>query len=82
LLEPVLQLLVKYVTDPRFGDLTCSVAGVVIEMYAPVLGQSPLIDALFLRLRKKVEAELRFQKELTKVRGALDMVFAVSALSS
>jgi U3 small nucleolar RNA-associated protein 15 len=51
------------------------------EMYTPVLGQSPLIDALFLRLRKKVAAELRFQKELAKTRGALDLVFASSALA-
>jgi U3 small nucleolar RNA-associated protein 15 len=50
-------------------------------MYTPVLGQSPLIDALFLRLRKKVSAELRFQKELVKTRGALDMVFASAALA-
>lgn len=53
-----------------------------IEMYSPVLGQSPLIDSLFLRLRKKVAAELRFQKELVKAKGALDMVFASAALAA
>lgn len=98
LLEPILRLLVKHVTDPRFGELVCDVAGLVIgtyircppfstlnihaEMYTPVLGQSPLIDALFLRLRKKVAAELRFQQELVKTRGALDMVFASAALAN
>lgn len=51
-------------------------------MYTPVLGQSPLIDALFVHLRKKVEEELRFQRELTKVKGALDMIFASSALAA
>lgn len=92
LLEPVLRLLVKYVTDPRFGDMVCDIAGMVIgrsidfqtrmaltfspEMYGPILGQSPLIDSLFLRLRKKVAAELRFQKELMKTKGALIMVFS------
>lgn len=50
-------------------------------MYSPVLGQSPLIDSLFLRLRKKIAAEIKFQKELTKTRGALEMVFASSALT-
>ncbi|VDB85387.1 unnamed protein product [Peniophora sp. CBMAI 1063] len=82
LLEPVLRLLLKHVTDPRFGDMVCDVAVVVLDMYAPVLGQSPLIDTLFVRLRKKVDAELTFQKELAAVRGALDMVFAASALTS
>ncbi|EIM88468.1 WD40 repeat-like protein, partial [Stereum hirsutum FP-91666 SS1] len=81
LLEPILRLLLKHVSDPRFGEMVCDVAGVVIEMYTPVLGQSPLIDTLFLRLRKKVAAELRFQKELVKAKGALDMVFATAALS-
>uniref|UniRef100_A0A0W0FJS0 Putative Trp-Asp repeats-containing protein n=1 Tax=Moniliophthora roreri TaxID=221103 RepID=A0A0W0FJS0_MONRR len=54
LLEPVVRLLVKYVSDPRFGELVCDMAKVVIEMYTPILGQSPVIDNLFVRLRKKV----------------------------
>ena len=82
LLEPVLRLLLKHVADPRFGDMVCDVAGVVLDMYAPVLGQSPLIDALFVRLRKKVDVELAFQRDLAAARGALDMVFAASALAS
>ncbi|KAF7301707.1 WD40 repeat-like protein [Mycena indigotica] len=82
LLEPVLRLLVKYVTDPRFGEMVCDVAGIVIEMYTPVLGQSPLIDSLFLRFRKKVAAELRFQKEVAKTKGALDMLIAASSLAT
>ncbi|KAI0638181.1 WD40 repeat-like protein [Trametes polyzona] len=81
LLEPVLRLLLKHVTDPRFGEMVCDVANVVIEMYTPVLGQSPLIDTLFVRLRKKVTAEIRFQKELVKAKGALDMLLASAALS-
>jgi U3 small nucleolar RNA-associated protein 15 len=51
-------------------------------MYMPVLGQSPLIDALLLRLQKKVAAELRFQHELAKTRGALDMLMAHAALAA
>ncbi|CAL1700702.1 unnamed protein product [Somion occarium] len=82
LLEPILRLLLKYVSDPRFGEMVCDVAGVVIEMYTPVLGQSPLIDTLFSRLRKKVAAELRFQQDLVKVKGALDMLLATASLSS
>ena len=58
-----------------------SLISIVAEMYTPVLGQSPLIDTLFARLRKKVAAELRFQKELVKAKGALDMLLASAALS-
>jgi len=50
-------------------------------MYSPVIGQSPIIDTLFLRLRKKLAAELRFQKELVKTKGALDMILSTAALS-
>ncbi|KAG2757311.1 WD40 repeat-like protein, partial [Suillus brevipes Sb2] len=82
LLEPVLRLLVKHVTDPRFGEIVCDVSCLVIEMYTPVLGQSPLIDSLFMRLRKKVLAEIRFQKELVKTKGALEMIFASATLTA
>ncbi|KAI0774266.1 WD40 repeat-like protein [Fomes fomentarius] len=81
LLEPILRLLLKHITDPRFGEMVCDVANVVIDMYTPVLGQSPLIDTLLVRLRKKAAAEMRFQKELIKAKGALDMLLASAALS-
>ncbi|KAH9977795.1 WD40-repeat-containing domain protein [Lactifluus volemus] len=51
------------------------------DMYAPVLGQSPTIDSLFLRLRKKLEVEIQLQNDLVKVKGALDMLFAFASLS-
>jgi len=44
------------------------------DMYGSVLGQSPLIDSLVLRLRKKIIAEIRFQKELVKAKAALNMI--------
>jgi len=81
LLEPVLRFLLKYIADPRFGEIACDVASIVIEMYRPVIGQAPLIDSLFLQLRKKVAAELKFQKELLNAKGALNMILA-SALPS
>jgi U3 small nucleolar RNA-associated protein 15 len=34
LLEPVLRLLLKHVTDPRFGELVCDVARVVIGEFS------------------------------------------------
>lgn len=76
LLEPILRLLVKYVTDPRFGQLVCDVTILVLDMYSAVLGQSPLIDSLFLQLRKKVATEIRLQKELVRTKGALSMILA------
>jgi U3 small nucleolar RNA-associated protein 15 len=52
-----------------------------VDIYTPILGQSPTIDSLFARLGKKVQAEIVFQKKLKKTKGALDMIFASVALS-
>jgi U3 small nucleolar RNA-associated protein 15 len=51
-------------------------------MYTPVIGQAPLIDALVLRLRKKVASELRFQDEIIKAKGALTMILSSTVLES
>ena len=48
----------------------------LLDMYRPVIGQAPLVDSLFLRLRKKVAAEIRFQEEIMKVKGALTMILS------
>ncbi|KAG8808855.1 hypothetical protein FRC17_003744 [Serendipita sp. 399] len=86
LLEPVVRLLLRHLTDPRFGEMACDMASIVIglplvsDMYGSVLGQSPIIDVLFVRLQRKLAAELRFQHEVAKLKGALDMVLATSAL--
>ena len=94
LLEPVLNMLLKHVTDPRYSSIACYMVTLVLgrclrslytaclieisEMYADVIGQSPLIDNLLVRLSRKVTAELRFQEVVAKTLGALDMVFCES----
>lgn len=45
-------------------------------MYGSVIGQAPVINFLFLRLKKKLAAELHFQEELMKTKGALTMILA------
>jgi U3 small nucleolar RNA-associated protein 15 len=45
-------------------------------MYASVIGQAPVINFLFQRLQKKLAAELRFQEEIMKTKGALTMILA------
>ncbi|KAF9485314.1 WD40 repeat-like protein [Pholiota conissans] len=80
LLEPVLRLLLKYIADPRFGELAANVACIVLDMYGSVVGQAPLIDSLVLRLRKKVASELQFQDEIIKAKGALTMILSSTVL--
>ncbi|KAJ3510074.1 hypothetical protein NLJ89_g4879 [Agrocybe chaxingu] len=79
LLEPVLHLLLKYVADPRFGEVVADVTSIVLgsqDMYLSVIGQAPLIDSLFLRLKKKMASEVRFQEEITKTKGVLTMILS------
>lgn len=46
------------------------------DMYTPILGQAPLIDPIVAKLQKKIEAELKFQQELIKLGGAMEMTLA------
>ncbi|KZW04239.1 WD40 repeat-like protein [Exidia glandulosa HHB12029] len=82
LLEPLLHLLVRYVSDPRFFDIACEVTSMIIDTYGRVFGQSPLIDRLLVQLRRKIKQELRMQREVQKVRGALDMLFAAATATA
>jgi U3 small nucleolar RNA-associated protein 15 len=50
-------------------------------MYAAVIGQAPMINFLCLRLQKKLAAELRFQEEIMKTKGALTMILASNSIA-
>ncbi|KAH8830956.1 WD40 repeat-like protein [Flagelloscypha sp. PMI_526] len=66
MLEPMITVLLKYVSDPRFGELVCDITKLLIELYTPLIGQSPLIDTLLLRLRKKSNKNLNSKKKSKK----------------
>lgn len=48
----------------------------IVDIYGPVLGQSPLIEDIIKKMRSRVAQELRFQEQLVGLSGALDMVLA------
>ncbi|WWC72509.1 uncharacterized protein I206_106471 [Kwoniella pini CBS 10737] len=80
-LEPLLQFLVRHAIDPRFGEMAAEVAGVVIDLYTPILGQSPILDEMLSKLQGRIERELSFQRELMKLKGGLDMTLSQAAMS-
>lgn len=41
-----------------------------------MLGQSPAIDELFVKLRNVLESEVRLQAELAQLMGAMDVLLA------
>ncbi|PWZ02487.1 WD40 repeat-like protein [Testicularia cyperi] len=81
-LEPLLRFLLKHAANTSYVNLVCDTLNVVVDIYASVIGQSPLIDDLFGRIWAKVSDELRLQRELMQVRGSLEMILARSALGA
>ena len=63
-------------TSPPFAAVLLGVANLLLDMYAPVLGQSAAIDELFVKLRTALEAEMRLQAELSQLMGAMDVLLA------
>ncbi|WFD22888.1 U3 small nucleolar RNA-associated protein 15 [Malassezia equina] len=81
-LEPLLRFLLRHATNPQYTSLVCDALTMVIETYASVLGQSPIIDDLFGRIWSKLSEEMRLQNQLFQVNGALEMILARSALGA
>lgn len=81
-LDPLLRFLLRHATNPQYSGLVCDTLNVTIDAYAPVLGQSPIIDDLFGRIASKLGEELRLQHQLLQVKGALEMVLAHSSLGA
>lgn len=42
------------------------------------MGQSPKVDELFVKLQRKLQAELEFQEKLHQLVGSLDMLLAAN----
>lgn len=80
-LEPIFSFLARHVTDPRFGESAADVSAVLLDLYAPQLGHSPLVDELVAKIQTRIERELAFQRELVKLKGALEMTLAQSAMT-
>lgn len=58
-LQPVVAFLARQINSPPFAPTLIGVANLLLDMYAPVLGQSAAIDELFVKLRNRLESEMR-----------------------
>ena len=75
-LEPFVSFLIKFITQPKYSSMLIDVAHILFDLYAAVIGQSVVFDELFIKLRNKLNDELRVQKKLMSMLGALDIVVA------
>jgi U3 small nucleolar RNA-associated protein 15 len=80
-LEPLCRFLLRHGTNARWSPIVCDTLHVVLDTYASVLGQSPVIDELFGKMWAKFSNELDVQRQLVEVRGALEMVLLRSAMT-
>jgi U3 small nucleolar RNA-associated protein 15 len=81
-LEPLLSFAAKYVSHPRYSKLVSQVTQVILDIYAPIIGQSDAIDELFVKLHQQVKLEVTFQRQANKVMNALDGVINMSSSNS
>lgn len=77
-LKPVLLFLTKHIRNPRYSPIILQVANMILDLYAPTIGLSPVIDKLYLSLQQKVNEEIEFQKQLTSLMGIFETLFASS----
>jgi U3 small nucleolar RNA-associated protein 15 len=79
-LEPLLSFCARYISNPRYAVLVIQVVHAILDLYANELGHSDSIDELFLKMRKQVKIETKFQREVLNVCGALDCVVNSSSM--
>ncbi|XP_068694302.1 U3 small nucleolar RNA-associated protein 15 homolog [Montipora foliosa] len=77
-LEPILDFLIRYISDPRYTVLLTDVANTILDIYGPVIGQSEKIDNLLTKLRDRINVEIRFHQKGFELLGALDTLFAAA----
>ncbi|RKP06605.1 putative U3 small nucleolar RNA-associated protein [Thamnocephalis sphaerospora] len=81
-LEPLLRFLCKTLPRPRYTSILMHVAERVLDIYEPVLTESPLTAGLLSKLKVAVHQEVRQQQELVRLMGSLEMVLSVASLSA
>ncbi|XP_028406892.1 U3 small nucleolar RNA-associated protein 15 homolog [Dendronephthya gigantea] len=78
-LLPILSFLNKHICNPRYTPTLIDVTNTILDIYGPVLGQSPKLDDMLAKLKMKIASELNYQKQAFELMGSLDTIFAVAA---
>jgi U3 small nucleolar RNA-associated protein 15 len=78
-LKPLLVFCVKHIRNPKYTTSVLPVANHILDLYSQIIGLSPSIDELFVKLQAKVKEELAFQKQLMSLMGIFETLFASSS---
>ncbi|KAJ3416503.1 snoRNA-binding rRNA-processing protein [Chytridiales sp. JEL 0842] len=77
-LEPIARFLVKHINNGRYAPVLIQTSNAVLDMYGPVIGQSIIIDELFIKLRRKIQSELDVQERFMETIGLLESLMIAS----
>ena len=75
-LKPILVFVAKHIINPLYASLLIDVGSCLLDLYGSVIGQSPEVDALFLKLHLKLKTEVDFQERLLELMGSMDALLA------
>jgi len=77
-LIPILNWVLKTITEPKWGQTPDALFSKILDIYAPVIGQSPQVDAILEKISKRLENEIALQKEMHEAAGVLSLLFSQS----
>jgi len=77
-LIPLLKFLVRYSTLPRYSKLLLQVCNDVLDLYAPMVGQSVLLDEQFFNLQRRIAVEVGMQTKLAPIQGSIETLITAS----
>ncbi|MBW0484842.1 hypothetical protein O181_024557 [Austropuccinia psidii MF-1] len=75
-LVPILHLISKHITDPRWFNITSAVLKSIMELYQPVLGKSRTVDSLLSTIFHRISDEVRLHSTLFEVNAQLEMILS------
>ena len=79
-LDAILSFTTRFIDNPQYTSHLIGVAHILCDIYGPLLGQSAVVDELFVKLRSKVAMECAVQKMLLRLVGQIDYVMNTAAI--
>ena len=71
-LKPIFKWVCTHITDPRYVNVCVDMGMLILDLYAPHMGESPAIDRLMERLHARVRREVEMAQQALQTRGMLE----------
>ena len=77
-LVPVMEFILKYISNPRYASLLIDVSFMILDIYASVLNQSLDMHQILTKLKQKVQQERTLLSQYNQLLGHLVTLFAAA----